>query len=214
MNTLKNLLLLSGPITLALIAAPVAAHPHHATEDTKSITITIDDDDDDGRQNIDVESLLVSGDHGFMGIEMDDLTTQLGEYFGVDDGHGVLVKVVREDSPAATAGLRAGDVIVDLDDQAVPSTRALRRAMTNTEPEQKITVKYLRKGKKKHTQITLGEMPGKSHMVRSFGGYGRMPRGPHMMREMHEDRDDLEDVRHELADLRRELAELRAELQK
>jgi len=64
-----------------------------------------------------------------LGASVDNLTEQLGEYFGVKDGEGILVREVEKDSPGEEAGLRAGDVIVKIDDQDIGGTRDLRRAM-------------------------------------------------------------------------------------
>lgn len=52
-----------------------------------------------------------------VGVNLDALGSQLADYFGVSDGQGLLVKRVAEDSPAARAGLRAGDVIVAVNGQ-------------------------------------------------------------------------------------------------
>jgi len=55
----------------------------------------------------------------------------LGSYFGVNDGHGVLVREVNEGSAAAKAGLKAGDCIVKLDSTAVESADDLHRALVD-----------------------------------------------------------------------------------
>lgn len=54
-----------------------------------------------------------------IGVGLTPLTKQLGDYFGVPDGNGLLITTVRENSPAAKAGLKAGDVIVEADGKAV-----------------------------------------------------------------------------------------------
>lgn len=64
-----------------------------------------------------------------IGVSVTPLTKQLGEYFGVSDGEGLLVKNVREDSPAAKAGLRAGDVITEVDGKKVNGSFDLSRAI-------------------------------------------------------------------------------------
>src|SRR5437868_3296602 len=64
-----------------------------------------------------------------LGVTADNLTEQLGEYFGVKDGHGVLVSGVTENTPAAKAGLKAGDVIVGVDGENVQDVSALRQAL-------------------------------------------------------------------------------------
>jgi serine protease Do len=66
------------------------------------------------------------------GITIENLSPQLGDYFGVKNGEGMLVRSVQKGSPADTAGLRAGDVIVRVDDQKIADhsdwTEALRNA--------------------------------------------------------------------------------------
>jgi serine protease Do len=54
-----------------------------------------------------------------VGAVLDTLGTQLADYFGVKDGQGLLVKHVAENSPAATAGLKAGDVVTRVNGQAM-----------------------------------------------------------------------------------------------
>ncbi|MFH1336865.1 MAG: PDZ domain-containing protein, partial [Candidatus Zixiibacteriota bacterium] len=53
---------------------------------------------------------FVSGSR--IGVKVQELTEQLGDYFGATDGEGVLITEVEEDMPARKAGLKAGDVIV------------------------------------------------------------------------------------------------------
>jgi serine protease Do len=60
-----------------------------------------------------------------LGITVDDISSQLRDYFGVTDG--VLVTSVNDDSSAARAGLKAGDVITSLDGASVTSPAELRR---------------------------------------------------------------------------------------
>jgi serine protease Do len=50
-----------------------------------------------------------------LGISADDLSGQLGSYFGAPDGEGVLVREVNSGSPAEKAGIKAGDVIIKVD---------------------------------------------------------------------------------------------------
>ena len=57
------------------------------------------------------------------------MTKQLADYFGVVDGKGVLVTSVAEDSPAAKAGIKAGDVITAVDGEKVEGSGDLSRAI-------------------------------------------------------------------------------------
>ena len=62
-----------------------------------------------------------------MGVEMENLDGQLAEFFGVE--RGVLVRGVSEGSPADTAGMRAGDVIVSIDGERVRAADDIGRAL-------------------------------------------------------------------------------------
>lgn len=64
-----------------------------------------------------------------LGIEGDAVGKQLGEYFGVPGGEGVLVKAVVAGSPADQAGVKAGDVITKIENESVKDTGDIRSAV-------------------------------------------------------------------------------------
>jgi serine protease Do len=64
----------------------------------------------------------LGGNPLYTGLQLDMLGPQLANYFGVHDGQGLLVKRVDDDSPAAAAGLRAGDVIIKVNGDVVATT--------------------------------------------------------------------------------------------
>ncbi len=63
-----------------------------------------------------------------IGVGVSPLTKQLGEFFGVEGGKGLLINDVRKDSPAERAGLKAGDVIIEIDGKEARSQMDLMRA--------------------------------------------------------------------------------------
>lgn len=65
-----------------------------------------------------------------LGISAEPITDQLAGFFGVKEGHGVLVSEVTEGSPAAKAGLKAGDVIVAIDDGRIENVSDLRSELS------------------------------------------------------------------------------------
>jgi serine protease Do len=65
-----------------------------------------------------------------IGVSVSPLTKQLGDYFGINDGTGLLINTVRENSPAAKAGLKAGDVITEVNGTAVKGDFDLIRAIS------------------------------------------------------------------------------------
>jgi membrane-associated protease RseP (regulator of RpoE activity) len=67
-----------------------------------------------------------------LGVNVDTVGKQLAEYFGIKQGHGVLVTSVTKDSPGAAAGLKAGDVIVKVEDESVEDVSDLHMAPGTT----------------------------------------------------------------------------------
>lgn len=68
-----------------------------------------------------------------IGIGVSSLSKQLGDFFGVEEGKGLLVTSVEADSPASRAGLQAGDVIVEADGNEVKGMRDLTKALNSKE---------------------------------------------------------------------------------
>ena len=119
-----------------------------------------------GERDIIIEA--PADDRGYLGIKMDSLNEQLGKYFGVKDGAGVLVTEVVTGSPAAGAGLQAGDVVVKAGGQDIASPEALHESMSGTEPGQNMKLQVMRKGSRKEVTVKLGEMPAGASMKRTI----------------------------------------------
>jgi len=93
----------------------------------------------------------------FLGILMAPLTEQLGRFFGAPDGEGVLVNEVLDDSPAAEAGLEAGDVLLRADDRALGGPDDVRSALSKAEPGDRLTLTVLRDHAERTVEVTLAE---------------------------------------------------------
>jgi serine protease Do len=94
-----------------------------------------------------------------IGISVSSLTKQLGEYFGVSDGKGLLVSSVRENSPAAKAGLKAGDIIVEADGKEVRNNMDLIRAL-NDKKEGDVNLTIIRERNRQTIQVTPEKLKG------------------------------------------------------
>jgi serine protease Do len=68
----------------------------------------------------------------YTGALLEKMSTQLADYFGASGGAGLLVRSVEANSPAALAGMRAGDVVVRANSQTVASTNDWTRAIKNS----------------------------------------------------------------------------------
>ena len=105
-----------------------------------------------GNYNFNLASGLFRGSR--LGASVESMSEQLANYFGVKDGKGVLVTEVQENSAAAKAGLKAGDVITEIDGQKVGTIDELMSALWK-KSEGTMTVKILRKGDEKTVNVTL-----------------------------------------------------------
>ncbi|HEV3252762.1 MAG TPA: PDZ domain-containing protein [Candidatus Acidoferrales bacterium] len=81
-----------------------------------------------------------------LGINAEDLNGQLGDYFGVPGGEGVLVREVHRDTPAEKAGLKAGDVITQVDGAPVKTVGDLREQLQSKREQKTVSLSLLRKG--------------------------------------------------------------------
>jgi serine protease Do len=91
-----------------------------------------------------------------LGIDAEDLEGDFGKFFGAPEGEGVLVRGVFPDSPAAKAGLKAGDVITSVDGERIRSVGELREKMVEKKGEKSIKLGLLRN----KTSLTVSvEMP-------------------------------------------------------
>lgn len=99
--------------------------------------------------------LRVPADPGFqLGFLVDPLTPQLAEFFKVPQGYGLLVKGVKEDSPAGHYGFRAGDVLVEINGQALRSPHDLSRALERTGASE-IEIMFVRDGLVQKRRVVL-----------------------------------------------------------
>jgi len=81
-----------------------------------------------------------------LGINAEDLSGQLGAYFGAPNDEGVLVREVKRGTPAEKAGLKAGDVITKVDDKPVKSLHELRAELRDKIDQKTVNLGVLRKG--------------------------------------------------------------------
>ena len=87
-------------------------------------------------------SPMIAGGRGRLGVRLQPLTEQLAEYFGAKDG--VLVSSVDADSPAAKAGLKAGDVITSVNGRAVESARDVTQEFREAEEGKDVEIGVVR----------------------------------------------------------------------
>lgn len=92
---------------------------------------------------------------GALGIKYQELTDQLGEYFGVPSGKGVLVTSVDKDSAAEKAGVKAGDVIVRFGDKEIEDGGDLQHAVRGSKSEEPVSLALIRDKREMTVSVTM-----------------------------------------------------------
>jgi serine protease Do len=96
---------------------------------------------------------------GYLGVNIQDVTSELADEFRLPNEQGALVGGVQPGTPAASAGLRAGDVIVEFNGRTVSDSRHLSLVVSETAPGTRTSVKVIRDGRPKTFDITLDSLP-------------------------------------------------------
>ncbi len=84
---------------------------------------------------------------GWLGVAIQPVTPELAKSFGVEGEKGALVADVTKDSPAAKAGLKSGDIIMDFDGKEIQEMNYLPRLVAVTPVGKKVKINILRNGK-------------------------------------------------------------------
>jgi Do/DeqQ family serine protease len=98
---------------------------------------------------------------GWLGVEIQPLTPELAESFGVKGERGVLVNRVTPRSPAERAGLRGGDIVTVFQGKKVSAQKELQRQIASTPPGTAVGIEILREGKRASVTAQLAEMEGR-----------------------------------------------------
>ncbi|ADE14326.1 protease Do [Nitrosococcus halophilus Nc 4] len=106
------------------------------------------------------DQLIETGEviRGYLGIVIQPLTAELAESFGLKQSQGILVAQVSEDSPAAKAGLKQGDVIISYQGKSVKDIGDFRNRVALTPPGSREALTLLRDGKQREVKVTIGEL--------------------------------------------------------
>jgi serine protease Do len=103
-----------------------------------------------------------------LGINAEDLSGQLGSYFGAPDGTGILIREVRVGTAAAKAGLQAGDVIVKVDGKPTRTLADLRAELRGKSDQKTVALGIIRKSAEMSVTVRIEKpQPSESsHVVR------------------------------------------------
>ncbi|MBE2258596.1 MAG: DegQ family serine endoprotease [Rhodobacteraceae bacterium] len=97
--------------------------------------------------------------HGRMGVTIQEVSQSLAQSFGLKTATGALISSVEKGSPAATAGLEPGDVILKLNDREITRSSELPPLVAAIKPGTRISVQIWRKGATREIALAVGEIP-------------------------------------------------------
>ncbi|TPQ28089.1 DegQ family serine endoprotease [Methylomonas koyamae] len=102
---------------------------------------------------------------GWLGVQIQDVTRQLAESFGMDRPHGALVSKVIPGGPAEKAGIQIGDIIVEFNGQVIETSGELPPRVGMTPVDEKAKVKIIRQGDKQDITVKIGLLPAQQSMA-------------------------------------------------
>jgi serine protease Do len=117
---------------------------------------------------------------GWLGVRIRDLTEQemeeIAKKVGVREGYGVLIAQIMKETPAASSGLREGDLVVAIDGRPIVETRALQRLVGATPEGRVLGLVVLRERDRQEVRVRVGRMPAEvvaDRVAFEFGFYVR-----------------------------------------
>jgi len=156
-------------------------------------------------------TMLRTMGRGRLGVQIQNLNSDLGDALGVPGGKGVLVTDVVDDTPAAKVGIKGGDVIVSVEGNAVEDTGDLQRELGKREG--KVSITLMRRGTKRTVTPELEAKPnwswyddGNRRHTITIAPDMRMKIDP-------EDDSNHADLEKQMEELRQELKEMRQQLE-
>jgi serine protease Do len=107
---------------------------------------------------------------GWLGVGIQGVTSQLAESFGLKEKKGALVSQVFKDGPAARAGIKQGDIILEFDGKEIGNFGDLPRIVASTPVGKSVTIKVFRKGQIISLKATVAEMEEKIEVAKAPSG--------------------------------------------
>jgi len=108
-----------------------------------------------------IEQLRADGhvQRGWLGVQIQQIDEDIAEGLGLESTDGALVATVVENSPAESAGLRPGDVIVGFENEEIADIKDLTRQVAGIRPDSEVELQVWRDGKTVELEVDLGENP-------------------------------------------------------
>jgi serine protease Do len=140
----KKLLLFSAPLLLLTALSAMGQ------QSSSTVTTT------PGAQQGSTSVRVATGGSSYLGIATAEVTRENMSRYNLREPRGLVVLRVSDDSPAARAGVRTGDVILKFDGEQVTTYSKLQRLINETAPEQNVRLTISRDGREQEISVTMG----------------------------------------------------------
>ncbi len=116
-----------------------------------------------------MERLVEEGEviRGWLGVSIQPLTPEMAQSMDIPQKKGVLVSEVFDETPAAEAGIQAGDVVLEFNGKDVTDPSALQSAVAWTKPGTRAKVVLVRGGKRKTVRVEIARRPEQPDLARA-----------------------------------------------
>ncbi|MCW8826909.1 MAG: trypsin-like peptidase domain-containing protein, partial [Gammaproteobacteria bacterium] len=96
---------------------------------------------------------------GWLGIEIQEVTDELAESFGLESKEGVIIAGILNGGPADKAGIEPGDILITFNGQHITNSTNALNLISQTRPNEEVEIESIRAGKKHKSTIRIGERP-------------------------------------------------------
>lgn len=107
---------------------------------------------------------------GWLGVMIQPVSRDLAESFGMDSASGALIADLDPEGPAAQAGLRAGDIVIEVDGEEVERSRNLPRLIGRVTPGNDAELTIMRDGEREEVSVTIGDWPDSDEPAQARSG--------------------------------------------
>lgn len=177
-TTIRRMLVIASVLGVVSVAGLVLARPSPARKPDAAAK----------QKSGDSLQITMTTGKGRLGVSTLQISPELRVHFGAPEDRGVLVDAVRADSPAAKAGLRVGDVIVQVDGDATESASDILEAMADRDKGETVSIAVMREHSRIDLAATLQEdasttrMLGSADLDQHLGQWLREMTGPALAR--------------------------------
>lgn len=120
------------------------------------------------------DQLIANGavKRAFLGVGLKPITQEMAEAYNLPDTEGFFLVEILENSPAAKAGLKFGDIITKVDGKTLESYSALRKQLAFSKPGSTVTIEVNRNGETLRVPVTLELSPSSLAIHDAAGSFG------------------------------------------